>query len=330
MELAGIDPSHILCIDEVSPSKPFPSSKFALVDHNRLGNHFTQDNPDATVVAIIDHHEDEGLYKTSADPRIIVVPTGSASSLVTRFLVEHCAEEIPAEVATLLLCGILVDTNGLKPGGKAEQIDREAADFLASRSLLSVDGFDGDLHDSTEVQELNATLQSRKGDVSHLETRDLLRRDYKEYTFQPSWAELSIAIGLCSVPVGLHPWIADDKAFWSSTVQWMDERNLAAVGILTSFRDGHKTNKHGKGKHRREQLYVVREGGPVEGVADKLFHGLKHSKELDLKKRSFEDDYGVAVGLQPEGTFRARVWEQGNADATRKVTAPLVKKIIEG
>lgn len=331
LELAGLSAStqDLLCIDDIPSSAAFPSIKFALVDHNRLQYRFVDGNPEARVVAILDHHEDEG-HHTDADPRVIVVPTGSAASLVARLLSETCPEAVPKEVATLLLCAILVDTNGLKPGGKAENIDREAAAFLTPKSLLSSpDRVSAtDLHEDTRLQELSATLHSKKGDVSHLGTRDLLRRDYKEYTFTPSWlSSKTIAVGLSSVPIGLHPWISKDGSFWASTEQWMADRNLAALGILTSFRDEKKLNKHGKPKHRREQLWVVRED--VDDLTDRLFKGLKHAEELDLKKRSLAEDYFTEAPSSFAHRYRAKVWEQGNNDATRKVTAPLVKRIIE-
>ncbi|EKM57099.1 uncharacterized protein PHACADRAFT_254655 [Phanerochaete carnosa HHB-10118-sp] len=332
LELAGLNAStqDLLCIDDVPASSPFPSVKFALVDHNHLQSRFTEGNPEARVVAVLDHHEDEG-HHTDADPRIIVVPTGSAASLVTRLLSEQCPDAVPKGLLTLLLCAIVVDTNGLKPGGKAEKIDREAAAFLAPRSLLfSPDSLAiSDLHEDPRLQELLATLQSKKGDVSHLGTRDLLRRDYKEYSFVPSrLLNKTVLVGLSSVPVGLHPWISTDKSFWSSTEQWMADRNLSVLGILTSFRDEKKLNKHGKPKHRREQLFVVRED--VGDLAERLFKGLKSSEELDLKKRSLAEDYNAEVPSSFAKRYKAKVWEQGNNDATRKVTAPLVKRIIEG
>lgn len=331
LELAGLNAStqDLLCIDDIPTTSPFPSALFALVDHNRLQSRFTEGNPEARVAAILDHHEDEGHHK-DADPRIIVVPTGSTASLVARLLAERCPDAIPKELATLLLCAILVDTNGLKPGGKAEKIDREAAAFLTPYSLLfSPDSITAsDLQEESRLQELSATLRSKKGDVSHLGTRDLLRRDYKEYSFTPSWlANKTVLVGLSSVPVGLYPWISTDKSFWSSTEQWMADRNLSVLGILTSFRD-EKVNKHGKAKHRREQLFVIRED--VESLASRLFKGLKSSEELDLKKRSLAEDYNTGAPPSFAKAYKTKVWEQGNNDATRKVTAPLVKRVIEG
>lgn len=336
LELAGIPPveAPLLCLSDIPSTTPFPSTNFALVDHNRIGAHFTNENPDAKVVAVIDHHEDEGLYKDTADPRVIAVPTGSASSLVARHLQEKCGNQVPPELATLLLSAILIDTHGLKVGGKAEDADRQAGIFLAPRSLLPIEEADGlvetELHSHTAIQEMTKTLDEKKSSVSHLNTADLLRRDYKEYTMTPHWQrDTTIQIGLASVPIGLKPWTKRDQAFFASAEQFMTERKLTVLGILTSFRDEKDLNKHGKPKHRREQLFVVRQG-EVKDLAKKLFKGLEASKELKLKKKEFKSKLGIKKTKRFSEGFEGRMWKQKNVDATRKITAPVVKSVIEG
>jgi exopolyphosphatase len=330
MKVAGLDPHTppILCIDDIPPISPFPSNMFALVDHNRLLPRYTRNNPDAKVVAIVDHHEDEGCHKDTADPRVVRSPVGSASSLIAQLLASQSADKVPSSLASFLLCAILVDTNGLKPGGKAEKDDLIATSFLLSRFHLTTQPFDDSkIHEIPELQKLTASLLDKKGDVSHLNTHNLLRRDYKEYTLIPhSSRESPILVGLATIPIGLMPWIKQDD-FWTSTEQFLNDRGLTVLGILTSFRD-EPQKKHERGKHRREQLFLVRDG-VVEGLADELFKGLKHAEALDLKKRHLHDDYDTKKRKIPKG-FEVKVWEQGNVQATRKVTAPLVKAIIEG
>lgn len=342
LELAGISAecSELLCIDDIptqsDEAAPFPSTSFALVDHNRLHPNFARANPTARVVAIVDHHVDEGAHLDAA-PRVVQVPTGSAASLVARVIAEESTVDIPRELATLLLCAILVDTNGLKEGGKAEDADRASAAYLFPRSLLVDQGTvtelqaDAPLHEASSIQNLAKTLQEKKADISHLGTRDLLRRDYKEYSMVPSWAASSepVVVGLSTVPLGLKSWIPKDPQFWSETETWMRERGLGVLGILTTFRDADKSKGHGKGKHRREQLFVVR-AGACEGLPERLFDGLQRSEELNLKARDFVEDYGAEKDVGFGEGFEARVWKQGNVDATRKVTAPAVKAIIEG
>ncbi|KAG0692885.1 hypothetical protein DFH29DRAFT_817002, partial [Suillus ampliporus] len=64
-------------------SMPSQVSKFALVDHNVL--HPKYATPTARVVAVIDHHTDEGQYKDTADSRIIEM-VGSCLCLPTSSL----------------------------------------------------------------------------------------------------------------------------------------------------------------------------------------------------------------------------------------------------
>ncbi|CCM02051.1 uncharacterized protein FIBRA_04127 [Fibroporia radiculosa] len=332
LALANVDAHDLLCVDDVpqAPSAPFPSTRFALVDHNRLAQLFSVDNPVARVVAIVDHHEDEGLYRGEAHPRIVVKGVGSCASLVTQLLEEHCPERVPPELATLLLAAILVDTGGLVPGGKAVDADHRAAAFLAPRSTLSATS--SSLHASPAIRTLADTLQHKKASVAHLGTRDLLRRDYKEYALAPSWAPTPVLrVGLASVPLALGVWLPrEGGAFADAAQAWMDERGLAALGVLTSFREAGKANGHGHGKHRREQLWTirVRDDGERE-LATRLVRGLEGSAELALKERRWakvgaEEDAGFGPGIE------VRVWKQKNAHATRKATAPLVKAIVEG
>lgn len=347
LHLAGLDPSAppILCLDELTSS--FPSHTFALVDHNRLLPLFTHStfSPEVKVVAIIDHHADEGQHKT-AEPRIVKTPVGSASSLVALYIQSdaRAKEVMPAELARLLLCAVVVDTDGCKPGGKAEEDDRAAVGYLLSRAnitesseLVGGGRGEGELHEIPELRDLTGTLLAKKGDVSHLTTRDLLRRDYKEYTLVPSSSntEKTILVGLATVPIGLSTWLhrVGSDSFWREAQEFVEERQLSVLGVLTSFRDEeHPTKKHREGKHRREQVWFVREGEEegIESLADKLFEGLKNAEILDLKKRRFSADYGVKKPLWAKEEVRVKVWEQGNAHATRKVTAPLVRGIIEG
>ncbi|KAI0772802.1 DHH phosphoesterase [Trametes elegans] len=328
LELAGLHPeANILCIDDVPPSEPFPSNRFALVDHNRLLSRFSRADPDAQVVAVVNHHADEGLYKGTADPRIVVVPTGSCASIVA-LLYESHPEHMTAERAALLLCSILIDTSGLKAGGKAGEADRRAASFFVPYASA--------LDNHTEVsqlvsqapqdipvlQEFHTTLQGKKASVAHLNTLDLLKRDYKEYNLTPATSpSLEILVGLSTVPIGFRSWLPRHPDFWSHTEKLMAERGLTVFGILALFR---KSAKNGRGKHRREQMYIVRND---EELAEKLFDALDECGELKLKRKTFPD-FGVHKGFGPE--ICSRIWKQQNVEATRKATAPIVKDIIEG
>lgn len=359
LECAGIDPNILLTADEIPP----PSGEtYALVDHNRLDVRFayisqpaasgsvghgnsppTPGSPigaESKVVAIVDHHADEGAHR---DAKLrIVEPSGSCASLVTRLFTAIPNYTIPPELALLLLSAITIDTNALKEGGKALQVDREAADWLLPQANLdasfSISTKDKDASYRT-LRELNDVLQSKKNDVAHLDTRDLLRRDYKEYMFAPAWApENTLRAGLATVPRGLKGWLADlrpssagsgakgkDKSspdFWDACVAYMDERGLDALGVLTTWRDDGRIGH--RARSRREQAWLVRAVSDDAELPRRLWSGLEESKVLKAKRKD-----GKRYAWAKEG-WVARVYEQGDASATRKATAPLLRDIVEG
>ena len=327
LEFGGVDPAHLLTGDELPANAP-PAVKYALLDHNTLAGRFAADES-ARVVAVVDHHADE-RHHLDASPRIVEVPTGSCSSLVARLIRQEWAEGMGHAVARLLLCAILIDTDGLKPGGKAEAADREVASFLLEKAeLISASaGETEDVHGVKEAVELTQTLAIRKDNVDLLSPRDLLRRDYKEYRFVPGWnAEGSLLVGLASVPRSVEAITGGKKkggrALGEACVGWLIEKDLNVLGVLTSWRDEEKG--HGKGKHRREMVWVIRNDKEVK---QRLWKGLEDSKELEVERRKGEkhiDAMEEAGGKD----LKIRMYEQGNAKATRKVTAPLIRAIIE-
>jgi len=313
--------------DELPSDSP-PAMKYALLDHNVLTKRFAADK-DARVVAIVDHHEDE-RHHLDASPRIVEVPTGSCSSLVARLIQQEWPEGMSREIARLLLCAVLIDTDGLKPGGKAESTDREVAPFLLEKAGLGTTSEHAiaDLHNVKEAKELAQILEIRKDSVDHLSPRDLLRRDYKEYRFVPAWnAEGTVLVGLATVPKGIKAITGGDKdggrELATACIARLEEKGLDALGVLTSWKDEGKDGK--KGKKRREMVWVVR---GEEKLEDRLWKGLEGSKELDLERK---ENGKYVAGMEEAGgkDFEIRMYEQRNAQATRKVTAPLIKTIIE-
>ena len=349
---SGIPLSSLLHIDTI----PQPSSlaeygaKFALVDHNSLLPTFRSSTSSGgdPVMAVIDHHDDEHQH-LSAPIREITVPMGSCSSLVTKqFLSKWTAANsspggtqaspVPSELATLLLSAILIDTAGLKPGGKATAVDAEAADFLYPISTLAPPSNTGSdfttsssAQSSSEISGWTAQLQETKFNISYMSTHDLLLRDDKQYTLPTSSSSYpTLKVGLSTVPVGLKAWIERDggwKALMEGVQQSMEEKGLDVEGVLTSFQ-----NKNDK--HRRELLLVVRSGGAfkdieeAQRIMEELQIGLEIDVLLDLKVWDKKVD-GVAELPQLDGFTRVgRVWKQGNAKATRKQVAPLLVSAI--
>jgi exopolyphosphatase len=324
---ASLDPNweDLLCLDDISTT-PFPSNRFVLVDHNRLLDRFN--TPDAKVTSIIDHHGDEGCH-LGADPRIIQVPTGSCASLVVNHFKNSNAWN--PDLAMLLFSAILVDTNGLKPGGKVTPSDDEAARLLfplIANSMQSTLGLsaiksDSDLHGALKL--MTNELLVRKGSISHLSNRDLLRRDYKQYLYTSANSSTpgsitTISVGLSTVPVDLKEWVQKDS---NALVEWMKERSLMVHGSLTSFR---RVNDKREAKHKRQQLWIIRKGVSEE-FEKKFWSSVESDKVLKVEVIK---DFEEKMVLGPlSGEVRFRVYKQGNVNATRKAVAPLVKQIVE-
>ena len=300
---ASLDSALLLTPSEIPPPPATQPSKYVLVDHNRLLSHLT-----GTVVSIFDHHADEQQH-LSADPRVIK-PVGSCTSLIAVHFTDSWktrpSEELQS-VALLLLSGILIDTGGLKAGGKATETDYEAARLIAPHTGLattsSMAAVEGQV--PTALDSYSRQLALQKASVDHLSVGDLLRRDYKEDIVA------GLRIGLATVPVGLKPMVKRDMpTFWSDIDAYMAERHLEILGVLTSYRS--KRNKH-----KRQLLFVIQPGHT--DIETKLFAAIGADKELDCEERRI-------AGL---GKRRARCWRQGNVKATRKQIAPLVKSILE-
>lgn len=345
LKLAGIDKpgEQLLLLNDLKDFTPFPSTNFALVDHNRLVPPYA-DVSAAKVLAVIDHHEDEHLYE-DAEPRIIA-PAGSCSSHIAHL----CPSDLPEELANLLLSAIVIDTAGLAQGGKAIKVDYEAAAFLLPKSSWrdSVpskqrsqpsESLGGPLEDHKVVKSLNSELARRKTEVSHLSGQDLLRRDYKEYSFSTSYlhpAKPVIKAGLSTVPAPLETWGNVEK-LQTDAQTWMKQRNLTILGILTTFR-GSPKKASAKGKHRREMAWIIRtdadvgDGYPAEELnydelATKLWNGLEANDEISVKTHKAWSGKKSKERLGP--SLRIKVYKQKNARATRKAVAPLLRAIME-
>jgi len=335
-----------------SPSPNTPSTSalatsdvhFALVDHNRLLPIFGP----GIVDGIIDHHEDERAH-LDAKVRVIQFPTGSCASLVVRQFREQWEASLsgPAGVkgspvdpnlATLLLGSILIDTGGLKAGGKATKTDYEAAEFLYPLSNIgntTTQFSAGEGVIPNEIESYTKELLDTKFNVEGMSTHDLLLRDYKEYVLPTASSTFPIlGVGLSTVPLALKLWLEQESSGWSSYMarldEYMSERNIDIEGVLTTYQSEKKN------KHKRELLLVVRSGGKIptpedaKRVLEELSEGLEASGDiLDLgewKKKELKRFLGkerAELDDDVKGRW-GRVWQQGNAKATRKQVAPII------
>ncbi|KAL1405055.1 Exopolyphosphatase [Vanrija albida] len=328
--------------------------RFVLVDHNRLLPRFGSD--ESTVTAIIDHHEDEHA-SPDAPLRDIQFGAGSCSSLVTEHFRPQwqaslagpagaAGSPVPPELATLLLSANLIDTHGLKHGGKAKDVDYAAASFLYPLSTLAAGSSDISTAALTSsstapipgpLEAYSTKIADIKFDVSGMSTYDLLQRDYKQY----AWATGSgktLNVGLSTVPKGLKDQVKAEEKGWASWLatsdKFMVERGVDVEGVLTTF-------KTDKGKSKREILLLVRTGGTLETIEDaaKVLETLEGGLRVDADDFALEDwgagkkgEKGtLAEEVKPliNSTSRvAKVWDQTNHRSTRKQVAPALQHVV--
>lgn len=364
LETAQIPVQDLLTIDDLPAARLANlGTRFSLVDHNVLLDQFrshpeSPNDPrdDARVVSILDHHVDERKH-LGAEPRVIEL-IGSCSSLVTRQYGADAAP-VPTPLADLLLSAIAIDTR-MKPvadGGKAADVDLNAVEtllpfssFFATSATTAAAASSSDSPPTAAALDVlnayNSRLSDAKEDVAHLSGHDLLRRDYKEYH------ESSIRYGLSTVPLSLSTWLKrfspPSSSLSSSDAKqaavnelldevrlWMDERDLALAGVLTSY--SHIKKSGTVGGRRREILIMARGGGSGDddeqaaaaaaaAAFDLVFAGLEKDPVLELGEWKASKDYSIDRGRG--GRERWQVWQQGNARATRKQVAPALKDLV--
>ncbi|KDN37221.1 DHH phosphoesterase, partial [Tilletiaria anomala UBC 951] len=299
----------------------------ALVDHCKLSARW-KGNVD--VKAVIDHHADETLYATAL-PRIVSRPTdcGSCASLIAMHFKDELSKvDAGAEISRLLLSAIAIDTHNLDPAiGKAKAVDREAAQLLTPfadlgsstlMSLLSTTALEGQ---PKRLDIFHDALSKAKDGVSHLNMRDLCRRDYKQYEWPSANPSKPWRVGLTSVPWSLDAWTRRDseEPFLQDCEKFCKETNIHFLGILCSFMD--------ESTFRRQALMYARapSEGELTAVVEVMTRIEKEKREeLHMEKLNVAD-------ISPKeqvGNF-VRIWEQKNLKATRKQVAPAFKEVCE-
>ncbi|MBK5225098.1 MAG: putative manganese-dependent inorganic diphosphatase [Thermoleophilia bacterium] len=108
-----------------------------LVDHNEI-SHAVDGIEEAEILEIIDHHR-VGDVSTAAPIYVYNDPLGSTCTIVADMMFLHQVH-VPAEIAGILLSGILSDTLMLTLSTTTER-DQEIAERLASLAGVSIDDY---------------------------------------------------------------------------------------------------------------------------------------------------------------------------------------------
>jgi exopolyphosphatase len=283
----GIDLDALLFIDEINLKLLHRAGRLrlSLVDHNILCT--DQAMYVDAVEAIIDHHVDGGLCP-QAKPRRIE-PVGSAATLVAEAVLRDRPTLLDAGSATLLLGTILLDTVNLDPA--AERVttkDRAIAARLGEVAALDAD-------------DLFATLQAEKFNLSALGTEDLLRKDYKD------WDTPSGIYGMSTVLTSLENWINKDPDLVGGLDAFLRSRDLVCLVAMMAYTDT-------DGRFHRELAAHVPDPVPAASLTAML-----EASDLGLKRIRTS---GLA------GSDQVMFFTQQNTSISRKKLQPLLHRFF--
>lgn len=118
------------------------------------------------LVGLIDHHKLAGNWRTEEPILFRVEPVGSSSTLVAKMYKEKKID-MPAEIARILLCGIISDTLKLTSPTTTEE-DKIWADILAEQT-------------EEDIDQLAENLFSAKSDLSSFTPEEVAKLDYKNF-----------------------------------------------------------------------------------------------------------------------------------------------------
>lgn len=153
-----------------------PRRRVIIVDHNELGQ-AVPGLEEAELIEVLDHHR-LGNMPTAVPIRFQVEPVGSCSTLVSERAFEHRLT-FPANIAGLLLCGILSDTLVFRSPTTTPR-DRRAGETLAVMAGLVASAGDPDAIQKA-IQELGNELLSAGAGLGTRDADNVVNTDLKFY-----------------------------------------------------------------------------------------------------------------------------------------------------
>ena len=299
----------------------------------------------------MDHHAEEHAVpkETGEEPRVVET-AGSCTSLVVNYLrptwdklavsdaktpgsassSDVADTQDDAQLASLALASILIDTSALRDAGKTTPSDEEAVAYLESK----VSAHDSSYDRAAYLSE----IQTAKNDLDRLSTSEVLRKDYKQ------WTAGGVQLGVSSVVKELGWLLAkagkeregeredeDHEAFANTIRSFAIERDLGIYAIMT-------TSHSSSGDFQRELLLWAR-----DTRAREMLDRFREMAEKQLELERWEQVRGLATpdatgngggggGDAEEGErdTEIEVWWQKRVDASRKQVAPLLRKAMDG
>jgi exopolyphosphatase len=310
---ANLKPNDLITLSDLptaSSQIPPERTRWILVDHNALQGELGKIYG-ARVVGCIDHHDEENkVPKDTPDEPRIVRKSGSCSSLVVEYtrdtwdaLAAKPSGEKDAlwnaQLARLALAPVLIDTTNLTIESKTTPADVEAVKYL--KHWIAAE--EASKFTTTEYFK---QISGAKEDIGGLSLRDILRKDYKE------WTEAgSMNLGVSSVVKDISFLIekaGSKEKFFEAVKEFAVERGLSICSIMTT--------SHPDGVFKRE-LFVWGLDEKGTAAAEKF----AEDAEERLGLVQWKDG---SLDLEAESGWR-RGWWQQKVEHSRKQVAPLLR-----
>ncbi|ABN67215.1 exopolyphosphatase (ExopolyPase) (Metaphosphatase) [Scheffersomyces stipitis CBS 6054] len=304
------------------------TNELILVDHcNIQGDllHQRMNEGKLKVVSIIDHHADEGVFLDS-HPRIIH-SNGSNSCLVFNYWYDQLGRNDAllkqnSDIIELLLGPLLIDTSNMTQ--KVEEGDVSA--FSKYKQILDLGAgnapiikqFVGPDAGDDIVAGFYKKLKTAKKDLSGFRFVDVLRKDYKQFSFLSG-----DNVGFSSIGKSLK-WVLSNytiEEIRETLSKALVDFNVDALVITSSYTQK-ETNIY-----TREFCYYY------EDKANARFNELDSlvKEPLQLNDSVYgADKVGTKltkVNTDSKGIFK--IYNQVNIKASRKQVVPIVKEALE-
>ncbi|RKP14891.1 DHHA2 domain-containing protein [Piptocephalis cylindrospora] len=198
---------------------------------------------------------------------------------------------------------MLLDTvNFEDQHGKVQPVDLDSLSWCQSLpTYVEMSEIDGG---KNGLQRYMDILTRVKSDVSGLGSRDLLRKDYKEWVVGTG---PGLRLGISSVPYSQEKWVIRDgvQELEKAVKAWVTERSLDIHVILTAY-----TTERSQSFHRELSLYTL--SGGDQGLGERL-----------------EKETRASLDLSPIRIGEVQWWDQKNVRASRKQVYPILRDLIE-
>lgn len=219
--------------------------------------------------------------------------------------------DVRGELARLALAAVLIDTTNMT--NKVTPHDEEVLAFLEAEIAKSVtEG--GGASEPWDRKKFYNGVWGAKNNVDAMPLRDLLRKDWKEWTESVTGADgVQRKVGIASVLRELA-WLKGREAgegFVEGVKSWAGERGLDVVSVMTTT---------GRGGDFRRELFVWVLNEEAEGCLEAFVR--------------MAGEAGLGLSVWGEGALdgdngRRRAWCQKNLKASRKQVAPLLRESIK-